>query len=101
MSRETGISFIQKEDIPVKGADCSPMDFFGFGWLKAKVAQRKVRTLAGLAKVVKEEWSKLSPETIQNVYAGWKRRLRMIDKMQGKHVEQVKGIHSKRTNSYQ
>ena len=84
----------------MKGADCSPMDFFGFGWLKAKVSKRRVSTLNGLAKVIKEKWSNVSRETIENVYAGWKRRCRMIYKRQGKHVEQVKGIHSKIQSQY-
>jgi len=49
MKQKYGISFQVKEDIAVKGADCSPMDFFAFGWLKSKIKETKANTLKASA----------------------------------------------------
>ena len=42
------ITFIQNKDIPVKSPDCSPMDFFGFRFLKQKLFHRRAKTLDGV-----------------------------------------------------
>ena len=96
MHEKYGIWYQDKEDVVVKGADCSSMDFFGFGWLKHKVKERRVRTLEGMCKAIKQCWSELSVETCQNVFQGWKRRCRMINQVKGKHIEQIKNIHSRK-----
>ena len=46
--RDLGISYLNKEDIPVKCPDGSPIDFFGFGFLKQKLEKRNARTLEGV-----------------------------------------------------
>ena len=46
--RETGISYIEKHDIPVKSPDASPLDFFGFGYLKQELSKRRATTLNGI-----------------------------------------------------
>lgn len=94
--RRLGITVIRKSDIPIKSPDISPMDFFGFGYLKQRLFHRKARTLDGLWKVVKDEWSKLQPEKCAEVFSAWKRRLRTCAKMHGAHIEQTKTIHRRR-----
>jgi len=37
LKSRTGITIIPKEEIPVKAPDASPMDFFGFGYLKQRL----------------------------------------------------------------
>ena len=37
MKAELGISCINKDEIPVKAPDGSPLDFFGFGYLKQRL----------------------------------------------------------------
>lgn len=93
MTEKYGISFIRKEDTPVKGADCAPLDFFGFGYLKSKVESSEATTLDGLWKKSCAVWSGISPETCGRVYQSWKERCRMIHERKGSHVEQVKEIH--------
>ena len=93
MKEKYGITFIRKEDIPVKGADCAPLDFFGFGYLKGKVESSKATTLDGLWKKSCVVWSRISPETCGRVYQSWKKRCQMIHERNGSHVEQVKEIH--------
>ena len=89
----TGINYIAKENIPVKSPDISPMDFFGFGFLKQALFRRKARTLNGLWKAVEEEWAKVTPEKCTEVFSAWKRRCRAVSAFHGGHIEQVKGIH--------
>jgi len=93
MSKKYGIHFQEKQDTVVKGADVSPMDFFGFGWLKYRVQQRKARTLNGFRKVIREEWASLSVTVCVNVYSAWKKRCLEVAQRHGSHIEQLKSIH--------
>ena len=43
--KKIDLSYLNKEDIPVKCPDGSPLDFFGFGFLKQKLEKRNARTL--------------------------------------------------------
>ena len=88
-----GCKYIKSSDIPVKGCDISPMDFFGFGYLKQRLFNRKVSTLDGLWKVLKEEWSLITPEKCREVFDSWKRRCRQVSLMDGGPIEHLKDIH--------
>lgn len=96
MKREYGISFLKKEDIPVKGADIVVMDFFAFGYLKQQLKVTRARTEAGVWKRTREIWSQITPKTCVLVFESWKRRLLAVRHNSGGHVEQTKNIH--RTN---
>ena len=100
MKEKYGISYQEKEDIVVKRADVSPMDFFGFGWLKTKVQSRRVKTLQGFCKAIREEWSKLSPDVCKRVYESWKVRCRVVAEQQGKVCEGRKDIHRHRKSLF-
>lgn len=67
LKQRLGITILKKEGIPIKSPDASPMEFFGFGFLKQKLFRRKATTLQGAWKVLNDEWSKLPQETIENV----------------------------------
>ena len=75
VSQETKITFIQASEIPVKSPDASPLDFFGFGFLKQRLRAKKATTIAGLRKVARSIWSEISTEAIINVYESWRKRL--------------------------
>ena len=51
-----GISYLEKDDIHVKAPDASPLDFYGFGYLKQKLSTRRARTLDGVWKLSQEVW---------------------------------------------
>lgn len=91
-----GITFIRKEDIPVKSPDASPLDFFGFGYLKQKLKQRRVRTLAGLRKAASSVWLQIDREMVLRCFESWHKRLLMIEYKHGNHIEHTKRIHRKR-----
>lgn len=96
LKNRLGISIISNEEIPVKSPDASPFHFYGFGYLKQRIHHRKATTLDGAWKLLKEEWNKVTPETVKKVFDSWKRRLRMIARSNGEHVEQTKAIHKRK-----
>jgi [histone H3]-lysine36 N-dimethyltransferase SETMAR len=93
---ELGINYLAKEDIPVKSPDASPLDFFGFGYLKQKLTMRRATTLEGVWKLSQEVWSDISVDTCQQVFAAWKRRLRLVSAKNGEQIEHMKAIHRRR-----
>lgn len=101
MNQKYGIRFIEKEDIPVKGADISPLDFFGFGWIKQKLKYTRARTENGVWKSCRDIWNQVTPETCKRVFALWKRRCRAVFRNDGQHVEQTKQIHRRKINKLQ
>ena len=92
LKTELGISYIDKKNIP----DGSPLDFFGFGYLKQKLGKRKARTIAGVWKLSQEVWSGINLEMIRKVFDSWKRRLHLISARNGEHIEHTKAIHRRR-----
>lgn len=95
VSQRLGVSVIRNEEIPVKSPDVSPLDFFGFGFLKQRLFPRRVKTLYGLWKVCKQEWFGISPELVVKVFNNWKKRCRLVMRHKGKHIENTKAIHNK------
>jgi hypothetical protein len=93
---ELGISYIVPKDIPVKAPDASPLDFFGFGYLKQELSKRRARTLDGVWKLANSIWSDISQDTVDSVFAAWKRRCRLIARRDGAHIEHIKNIHRRR-----
>jgi len=83
----------------VKGADASPMDFFGFGYLKHRISLKRPKTLAGLTKIAIDEWKKLTPEKCQKVFENWKKRLRLVHEHDGYQIETLKSLHSKKSKN--
>lgn len=96
LKADIGITYLEKQDIPVKAPDASPLDFFGFGYLKQRLGQRNAKTLNGIWKAAREEWSLIDLKMIQDVFASWKRRLRMISAKNGEQIEHHKAIHRRR-----
>ncbi len=96
LKARTGISIIDNSLIPVKSPDASPLDFFGFGYLKQQLFLRRARILDDLWKTCRQEWSKISLEMVRNVFDSWKRRLHTISRNGRQHIEQTKQIHKRR-----
>ena len=90
LKRRLGMTIINNDQIPVKSPDCSPMDFFGFGVLKQRLHMRRATTIQGVRKVLDDEWSKITPETVRKVFDCWKPRCRLISRTHGEHVEKTK-----------
>ena len=93
MHQKYGITFQPKHEVVVKGADVSPMDFFGFWWLEKKMQDSKCKSFEGFCRAIPRRWSKLPMESCVRVFKAWKRRCLMVKHMSGKHIEQVANIH--------
>lgn len=87
-----GITLVSDKDMPLKSPDISLMDFFGSVYLKRGLFKRRATFIAVLWKLLNEEWDAITPETCKTMYAAWKRRLRMVSKMDGEHIENVKTV---------
>lgn len=96
LTESSKVTFISKEDIPVKSPDASPLDFFGFGYLKQKLGVRNPKTLDGLRRAASEVWREIDAKMILNVFDSWHRRLLQIEYREGNHIENTKKIHRKR-----
>ena len=94
--RRLGIKIISNSEIPVKSPDASPMDFFGFGYLKQKCFLRRPSTMLGVWKLLKAEWSKIDPATVTKVFKSWNQRCRLIVREKGCHIENVRNLHRKK-----
>ena len=96
LKARTGMTIIINKEIPVKSPDTSPLDFFGFGYLKQRLQRRRGRTIDWVWKIAQSEWNQISLKTVRKVYAAWKRRLRTVSRLQGQHIEPIKQIDSRR-----
>jgi len=91
-----GITIMKKSEIPVKSPDISPIDFFGFGYLKQRLFSKKPRTLEGLWKVAIEDWFSKTQFMVQRVMKSWKRRCRLVKLTKGRHIEPITKIQSRK-----
>jgi len=96
LSRDIGISYLKENEMIVKGPDASPLDFYGFGFLKQQLRKSRCTTLEGTWKKSQEIWNTITTETIRKVYNSWKIRLREINRRNGEHIEQLKNIHNRK-----
>lgn len=93
INQKYGIKFLEKEDIPTKGADISPCDFFAFGYLKQRMKGNKCKTAKGLWNKARTVWAGITPESCHNTFASWKRRCLAVRRMDGDQYETIQGIH--------
>lgn len=93
MEEKYGLKFIEKNLIPIKSPDASPLDYFGFGYLKQRLSKRRPTNLDGLMTCAKKEWMQISVDLIKKTFLDWRRRLRLIRLHNGNQIESVKKIH--------
>ena len=95
-----GITFIRKKDIPVKSPDASPLDFVGFGYLKQKLKERHIFSIAQLRDIANNIWTEIPNELVMRVFQSWRKRLILIRENKGNHIENVSQLHRKPLKSY-
>ena len=54
--------------------DAAPMDFSNWSILKRRLQKRKVYTMTGLKKTLKDEWNKLDQTCINKTLESWLKR---------------------------
>ena len=93
-AKAMGFGWIQKDDIPVKGCDVSPLDFWGFGKVKQALNKRRPTTMRGLWKAVNEEFNKIKAPECMRVMNSWAARCELVEEMNGEAIQGLKSIHS-------
>lgn len=82
-----GIRIIENNDIPVKGCDCSPLDFYGFGFLKRQLMKYEITNEEQLWVHANQIWNGISAQKCLDVFDNWQMRCLLIHLRKGAHIE--------------
>jgi len=85
-----GIKYITKEEWMPNSPDAAPCDYFLWGYLKHKILKRKVRTIEGLKRAVRQELLAIPRDMIERALKSWPKRCREIYKNKVGHIENFK-----------
>jgi hypothetical protein len=88
--KDNKISFIPPTKWMPNSPDAAPLDYFFWGYLKKRLNRRKVRTIRGLQKAIREEVAKVPQNMINKALKSWGRRCRHIYYNKGLHIENYK-----------
>ena len=83
------VSYITPSEWMPKSPDCAPMDYGIWGILKRRLQKRKIYTLSGLKRAVKDEWKKLEQSYINKTLSSWAKRCRMVYYCHGSQIEHL------------
>lgn len=89
------LKFLEDNNIPIitpsqwmpNSPDAAPCDYFFWGYLKNRMKRRKVTTISGLKKAIREEVRKVPQNLINKALKSWGRRCRQIYYNKGLHIE--------------
>lgn len=70
--------------------DCAPCDYWLWGYLKKRLNKRKIQTIEGLKKAIREELKNIPPDMTVKALKAWPKRCRMIYYNKGGHIENLK-----------
>ena len=87
MLQEENIPFLPPHEWPSGSPDLSPCDYWLWPELKRRVNMRKVTTLNGLERVIREELEKIPQDMIENALAAWPKRVYKVYLAKGGHIE--------------
>ena len=79
--------FIPKKDWPPNSPDLNPCDYYLWGRLKNLVSRHRYKTLDGLKRAIKLEFSGLGRGEIQRACTSFKKRLELVATAEGGHIE--------------
>ncbi len=83
----SGINYVKPEEWMPKSPDAAPMDYSVWGYLKQQLNKQKIETLSQLKKKTSNEWKKFDQIYIDKVLANWPKRIYLILKARGFHIE--------------
>lgn len=69
--------------------DCSPCDYFLWGYLKNRLRRLKITTIGGLKKALEREYLNVPQEMINNAMKSWSKRCRRIYYARGHQIEKT------------
>ncbi|CAF1967222.1 unnamed protein product [Rotaria magnacalcarata] len=86
-SNASTINYVKPEEWMPKSPDAAPMDYSIRGYLKQQLNKQKIESLNVLKKKLLYEWTKMDQAYIDRVLAHWPKRVFLIHKAHGFHVE--------------
>lgn len=81
------VQFLRPEQWIPNSPDAAPCDYFLWGHLKNKLNKRRISTLRGLQRAIREEVKKIPQEMILRALKSWPKRCRQIYYAGGRHIE--------------
>lgn len=78
------VNFIQPHQWLSSSPDASPIDYFGWGYLKSKINKHQITNINGLKKALINE-VKMLQNLINKALGAWSKRCRRIYYNKGKH----------------
>jgi hypothetical protein len=70
-----------------KSLDAAPMDYAVWRYLKQQLNKQNIQTLSQLKKKLPYQWRKMDQNYIDKVLACWPKRVFLIVKARGFHIE--------------
>lgn len=87
--RSQKVTFLTPEQWLPNSPDCSPCDYFLWGYIKNRLNSRKISTIAGLKKAILREYNNVPQNMIENALKAWPKRCRRIYYARGHHIEKT------------
>nr|XP_042895150.1 uncharacterized protein LOC122268807 [Parasteatoda tepidariorum] len=81
------VQFLRPEQWIPNSPDAALCDYFLWGHLKNKLNNRRISTLRGLQRAIREEVKKIPQEIILRALKSWPKRCRQIYYAGGRHIE--------------
>lgn len=81
------INFLRPSDWPPNSPDLAPCDFFLWGYLKKRLNRKKVTTIDGLKKAIRDELKKVPLDMINRALRSWPKRCRKVYYNKGGHLK--------------
>ncbi|GBL74687.1 hypothetical protein AVEN_243573-1 [Araneus ventricosus] len=81
------VQFLRPQQWMPNSPDSAPCDYFLWRHVKKKLNKRRVSTLRGLQKAIREEVKKIPQEMILRALKSWPKRCRQICYAEGRHIE--------------
>ena len=75
-------------------------DFAIWGIVKRRLQKRKIYTLAGLKRALRDEWRKLEQHVINKILESWPKRCRLIYNLHGSQIEHRLGPRVKKNQKW-
>ena len=88
--RKCKIPFIKPWEWMSNSPDCSPCDFWLFGYLKSRLSKRNIMTIQGLKNAIREEVKNIPRDMIERALKSWPRRCRYVYYNKGGTIENFK-----------
>lgn len=87
--KDNKINFIPPEIWTANSPDNSPCDYFLWSYMLQQLKFKNVTTIEGLKKVLKQVYSEIPQQSINNALDAWPKRCRLIREKRGANIENL------------